>query len=399
MKQHFFIIGGSSLQREFLRCVKRAGFITHIFDYDEKCVCKEEADFFHLISIDEKDAIFELALRYKIAGIGTTASELANITVCYVGEKLNLGTNSYQTALNTTDKSKMKEIFKRFNIPCASSVVVQDKKELEKLNLHYPLVLKPSDRSAGRGVILVQDKKELLEHFESSLNLSYNKKVLLEELLQGRQFSVETISSHSKHSIITITEEYLRDSNDFLETQQLVPARVSEQEKALIEKECLRVLDAFDIKFGAAHIELKLDNNKVKFIEIASRMGGWRNILIQNALNIDYNKLLLQSILKEKIVPPTAQIKQYCLVKIIFTKQDLEFYQTIKTHKNEMLVRDENAALCWGNSICLNDNVPDEFFGYASSLLDAKGYYYINIPKDENVDLYIQQDIEAILTR
>lgn len=389
--RHFFIIGGSSMQREFLRCVKRAGFITHIFDYDANCVCKNEADFFHLISIDEKEAIFKLALEYNIAGIGTSASELANITSCYVGEKLNLGTNSYQVALNTTDKSKMKEIFKHFNIPCASFVVAQDKKELERLDLKFPLVLKPSDRSAGRGVILVRDKNELLEHFEHSQNLAYNKKVLLEEVLEGRQFSVETISSHSKHCIITITEEYLRNSNDFLETEQLVPARVSDEEKALIKKECQKVLDAFEIKFGAAHIELKLNENGVKFIEIASRMGGWRNDLIHNAFGIDYNELLLLSILKKELPNFSLQAKQYCLVKLIFTKEDFEFYKAIKAHKSQMIACDE----------CVNikDDVNKDFFTYASNLLDAKGYYYINIPLNENPDLYISENIKAIFAR
>lgn len=389
--KHFFIIGGSSLQRDFLHCVKRAGFISHVFDYDKNCVCKGEADFFHLISVDEKEQILALALKYQIAGIGTSASELGNITACYVGEKLNLGTNSYQTALNTTDKSKMKEIFKRFNIPCASYLVVQDIKELEKLDLKFPLVIKPSDRSAGRGVMLVRDKSELLEHFEYCQSLAYNKKVLLEEVLYGKQFSVETISSHSKHRIITITEQYLHDSNDFCETQQLIPARLSDNEQTLIHKECLRAIEAFDIKFGAAHIELKLNKNKINFIEIASRTGGFRDELIHNAFGVDYNELLLKSILKENLPDFSLKARQYCLVKIIFTKKDFEFYKAIKAGKAKMLVRDECANI--------KENAGDEFFNGFSNLLDAKGYYYLNIPLNENPDLYINENIKAIFAR
>ena len=389
--KHFFIIGGSSLQRDLLHCVKRAGFISHVFDYDKNCVCKGEADFFHLISVDEKEQILALALKYQIAGIGTSASELGNITACYVGEKLNLGTNSYQTALNTTDKSKMKEIFKRFNIPSASYLVVQDIKELEKLDLKFPLVIKPSDRSAGRGVMLVRDKSELLEHFGYCQSLAYNKKVLLEEVLYGKQFSVETISSHSKHRIIAITEEYLRNSNDVCETQHLIPARISDDEKTLIHKECLRVLEAFYIKFGAAHIELKLNNNKINFIEIASRTGGFRDELIHNAFGVDYNELLLKSILKENLPDFSLKARQYCLVKIIFTKKDFEFYKAIKAGKAKMLVRDECANI--------KENAGDEFFNRASDLLDAKGYYYLNIPLNENPDLYINENIKAIFAR
>ena len=389
--KHFFIIGGSSLQRNFLHCVKKAGFISHVFDYDKNCVCKDEADFFHLISVDEKEQILALALKYQIAGIGTSASELGNITACYVGEKLNLGTNSYQTALNTTDKSKMKEIFKRFNIPSASYLVVQDKKELEKLDLKFPLVIKPSDRSAGRGVMLVRDKSELLEHFGYCQSLAYNKKVLLEELLYGKQFSVETISSHSKHRIIAITEEYFNDSNDFCETNNLIPARISDDEKTLIHKECLRVLEAFDIKFGAAHIELKLNNNKINFIEIASRMGGWRDELIQNAFGVDYNELLLKSILKENLPNFILKARQFCLVKMIFTRKHFEFYKAIKASKAKMLAHDECANI--------KENAGDEFFNGFSNLLDAKGYYYLNIPLNENPDLYINENIKAIFAR
>lgn len=389
--KHFFIIGGSSLQRDLLHCVKKAGFISHVFDYDKNCVCKDEADFFHLISVDEKEQILALALKYQIAGIGTSASELGNITACYVGEKLNLGTNSYQTALNTTDKSKMKEIFKRFNIPCASYLVVQNIKELEKLDLKFPLVIKPSDRSAGRGVMLVRDKSELLEHFGYCQSLAYNKKVLLEELLYGKQFSVETISSHSKHRIITITEQYLHDSNDFCETQQLIPARLSDNEQTLIHKECLRAIEAFDIKFGATHIELKLNKNKINFIEIASRTGGFRDELIHNAFGVDYNELLLKSILKENLPDFSLKARQYCLVKIIFTKKDFEFYKAIKAGKAKMLVRDECANI--------KENTGDEFFNGFSNLLDAKGYYYLNIPLNENPDLYINENIKAIFAR
>lgn len=308
-----------------------------------------------------------------------------------MGEKLNLGTNSYQTALNTTDKSKMKEIFKRFNIPSASYLVVQDKKELEKLDLKFPLVIKPSDRSAGRGVMLVRDKSELLEHFGYCQSLAYNKKVLLEELLYGKQFSVETISSHSKHRIITITEQYLHDSNDFCETQQLIPARLSDNEQTLIHKECLRAIEAFDIKFGAAHIELKLNKNKINFIEIASRTGGFRDELIHNAFGVDYNELLLKSILKENLPDFSLKARQYCLVKIIFTKKDFEFYKAIKAGKAKMLVRDECANI--------KENAGDEFFNRASDLLDAKGYYYLNIPLNENPDLYINENIKAIFAR
>ncbi|EAL5949697.1 carbamoyl-phosphate synthase large subunit, partial [Campylobacter jejuni] len=102
------------------------------------------------------------------------------------------------------------------------------------------------------------------KYFYKAKELSYNKIVLAEEVLKGRQFSVETISSHGKHQIIAITEEYLREgefANDFLETQHLIPARITNYQKNFIQNEIIKVLNAFNINFGASHIEIKLKTN------------------------------------------------------------------------------------------------------------------------------------------
>ena len=232
-KDHFFVLGGGSLQAGFLNEVKKH-FITHLFDYDDNCYLKNDADFFHLVSIDDKEQILKMAKEFNIKGIGTIATELGNITACYVGEKLNLGLNSYEVALNTTDKSRMKEIFIKNNIPTANYEKIYSENDLKNIKLSFPVVVKPSDRSAGRGVIKVYNKSQLLKAYEAAKEISYNKIVLVEEVLEGVQFSVETISSNSKHKIIAITEEYLKDDenkDDFLETQHLVPARISNSQK------------------------------------------------------------------------------------------------------------------------------------------------------------------------
>ncbi|EEU7210113.1 ATP-grasp domain-containing protein [Campylobacter jejuni] len=376
--KHFFIIGGGDLQADLVLHAKK-DFITHVFDYNENCFCKDLADYFHPISIADKEKILELAIKFNIVGIATAATELGNLTVCYIGEKLNLGTNSYECAKNTTDKSLMKKIFEKNNINHAKYFILKDEKDLEQI-IKFPVVIKPSDRSAGRGVVKVFDKENLKKYFYKAKELSYNKIVLAEEVLKGRQFSVEAISSHGKHQIIAITEEYLREgefANDFLETQQLIPARVNHFEKQLIENEIIKVLNAFKINFGASHIEIKLHNNIVKIIEIASRMGGWRDVLAYHSYGIDYLQLLIQSSLKQELKKINTKAENFCLVKMIFTQEDYEFYKKLKTLKPQMIVKER---------IYVKN---DENFSYSSSLMDSKGYYYLKISKDEDPEIYI----------
>ncbi|MBZ7954636.1 hypothetical protein H2278_07340, partial [Campylobacter sp. W0018] len=166
----------------------------------------------------------------------------------------------------------------------------------------------------------------------------------------------------------------------------LVPARVTNCEKKFIENEIMHILDAFKVKFGASHIEIKLEKiiekrikYKLSVIEIATRMGGLRDILIYNTSKENYLQLLIQSSLKQELKKVNTKAENFCLVKMIFTKEDYEFYKKIKTLKLQMIVKER---------IYVKN---DEEFSYSSSLMDSKGYYYLKISKDENLENYINQ--------
>ena len=373
-EKHYFIIGGSTLQYNFAKEVKDNGYKLHIFDYDPKCRCIEIADYFHCVSIDKKEEILEIAKKYRPIAVSTTACEVGNISACYVAEKLGLDTNTYETALNTTDKSRMKKIFKKFDIPNANYLEVSKIEEINLDKINFPVVVKPSDRSAGRGVCLAENKKEFIELFNDALKESFNKKVLIEEVLVGKQFSVETITYLSKHQIVAYTEEYFDGSKNFIENQQMIPARLGILEKKELEEVILKTLDAFEIKFGCCHIEVKLTSEGFKVIEIASRMGGWRDVLVKYAYNDNFNKMLLDSTTKQ-IPKITHEGKNYALVKMIFNKTEYEFYKKIKSETPELLVHDE----------------VKEYKEYNSkNLADAQGFYYLCVPKTMDVDYYIE---------
>jgi biotin carboxylase len=373
-KQPYFIIGGGTLQYNFVSRVKEMGFIAHVFDYNPYCRCAKIADYFHLISIDEKEKILEMAKKYHPIAVQTVATELGNITACYIGEKMRLRSNSYETALNTTDKSRMKKIFNANNIPNAKYFEADSIDNIDFKSIQFPVVVKPSDRSAGRGVVMVKDKHEFNVFFEKAMVESINKSVLIEEVMEGSQFSVETISYNGNHTIIAFTEEYFENGENvegFVESHQIVPARIKDVEKSELSKTIVKVLDAFEIKYGASHIEVKLTNKGFKIIELASRMGGWRDMLVNIAFGIDYNELLIQSTIGSS--PKINYLfNDYALVKMIFKKSEYDFYLDIKKNNPQLIVCDEV------------HNYQDTEI---TSLIDAKGFYYLRL-SGENIDYY-----------
>lgn len=364
---------GGGLQLGFVETLKKRGFIVHIFDYDKDCPCKDIADYFHLISIDEKEKILKIAKAYSPIAITTTACEVGNISACYVGEKLNLRTNSYKTALNTINKAKMKEIFVKNNIPTAKYCKIKHLNEIDIAKIKYPIVIKPIDRSAGRGVSLVSNKDEFIAQFELAINESYGKELLIEEVMLGNQYSIETISCNANHQIVAYTEEYIDDSGNFIETQHLIPARLKKSYLSKLHNLIIKVLNAFDIQYGACHIEVKLTKEGFKVIELASRMGGWRDRLVQLAYNDDYNEMLIDATLG--ITPTIKHLGQnYGLVKLMYSQLDYDFYNKIKNKTPQIIFWD-----CVKPFTCKN----------AKNLAQANGYYYISIPRNKDIDFYI----------
>lgn len=87
------IIGANDFQKPLILKAKEMGYETHVFAWREGATGAEDADFFYEISIVEMDEILEECRRIKPDAVATIGSDLANITVQYLAEKLGLPGN------------------------------------------------------------------------------------------------------------------------------------------------------------------------------------------------------------------------------------------------------------------------------------------------------------------
>lgn len=155
--------------------------------------------------------------------------------------------------------------------------------------------------------------------------------MIIDLLIKGQQYSVETLSYRGKHQIVAITEQWIDDSAYCVETGHYLPARLSDTDSKIIEAFCIKLLNAFDIQYGACHIEVCLQDGQVVMIELVSRMGGCRYWMIDVALNINYLTAILKSTLAQYpfIVPEISEDIEMCR---IITKENN--HKPIKTGQN-----------------------------------------------------------------
>ena len=341
MKEKIVIIGANDFQNQLILKAKSIGFETHVFAWQDGSIGEKTADYFYPISIVEKEQILEKCKEIKPAGICSIGSDLASITVNYVAEKLGLPCNPTSITLQCTNKFEMRKKMKENNIETPGFVeVTDDAKTWNIENLKFPMIVKPTDRSGSRGITKIYKKEELEKAIHYATKDSFEKKAIIEEYIEGEEYSCECISYKGKHQFLAFTKKYTTGAPNFIETGHQEPAEIKEEYQEKIKENIFKALTALGIQNGASHTEFKIDENgKFGIIEVGARMGGdcIGSDLVQISTGYDYVKMVIDVACGKKPEFIKTTIPTKAIIKFIFTKQDLEEMNKFKKmHENQI---------------------------------------------------------------
>ncbi len=335
-EKNLAIIGASYLQLPLIKKAKEMGYKTHVFAWAANDVGEAEADRFYPISIVEKKQILEKCKEIGVCGICSIASDLAVITVNYVANELGLSGNSMDSTYMSTNKHAMRLAFERNGDPSPRSIVFEDSSQLSKENILFPAIIKPTDRSGSRGIYKVYSIEEAKRVANNALQQSLEHKALIEEFVEGKEYSVEYISYKGVHYFLAMTKKYTTGSPHFIEKGHLEPAPVSNKEledtQAIVE----HALDSLEIKNGASHTEVKINKEgKIYIIEIGARMGGdcIGSDLVRYSTGYDFVKMVIQVACGEE--PDFSKVCKSIAVEsiFIFTQEDLDEFNKLSKEK------------------------------------------------------------------
>ncbi|MBR5642775.1 MAG: ATP-grasp domain-containing protein [Salinivirgaceae bacterium] len=310
MTKRLAIIGASYLQLPLVKKAKEMGVESICFAWEDGAVCKDIADHFYPISIIDKEAILNVCQELNIDGITTIASDTAVVTVNYVASRMGLRSNPDDYTEVTTNKYKMRQCFIDNGVPSPKFVLANNEFNCQTINLKFPLIVKPTDRSGSRGVEKVQDNAQLDKAISRARNESFEHKAIIEEFVTGREISVESISYNGEHYILQITDKVTTGAPFFVELEHHQPSSLPNDIKERVREIVLNALNALHIKFGASHSELKItDDGDIKVIEIGARMGGdfIGSNLVQLSTGYDFLKGVIDVALGEFHEPVITQ--------------------------------------------------------------------------------------------
>ncbi len=337
------IIGASYLQEPLIRRAKDMGLETHVFAWAANDVGEKIADHFYPISIVEKQEILDKCREIGIDGVCTIASDLAAVTAGYVANGIGLPGNSPESIEAASNKHVMRECFERNGDPSPKSILVQSVADLEGVDLQFPVIVKPTDRSGSRGITKLGSAEGLPEAIEHAKEQGFLKQALVEEYATGQEYSVEFISYAGEHTFLALTHKFTTGAPHFIETGHVEPAPVSDEILGRIKQVVVHALDSLGIRYGASHSELKVSSDgTIRLIEIGGRMGGdfIGSDLVYLSTGVDFVEGVIRIALGER---PDTEVKRHkaAAVRFVFDRNDVDMLDRIRAEHPEYLVRED----------------------------------------------------------
>lgn len=330
-RKRIAVIGASSGQLPICKKAKEMGLEVHCFAWPDGAVCKDVADYFHPVSIVEKDKVVNLCQEFKINGVVSNASELTAEIVAYVAEKLGLNGTPYKVLDQLHDKFFVRQLSDK--VQNLSKPKYYKFEGLDK-GL-YPCIIKPCNGSSKAGVSYVKDKDDFAQAIEYAQR-STDGDIIVEEFINGKELSIECISYKGEHQVIQITDKDSSSAPHFVELGHHQPAAISESVKDKIEVTIPLLLKAIGYTNGASHIEVKYNGEDLYLIEVNLRGGGddISNKLVQMSSGIDYLRCMIEvslGIYKEPVrISEQSYAGIYYLCKQ--TENYMQFFKTASSH-------------------------------------------------------------------
>jgi len=305
------VVGGSVLQVPLIKAAQRKGHRVLVADRSETAVGVALADQFVQVSTVDIEGIADAARRFEVDCVVTGATDQPLRAVAAAIAARGLSGISRLTALVATRKDLMREVLHASGVPCPRFVVVKMPGELDRAwsELSHPVIVKPVDSSGSRGVTLVKACDQMSAALERALRYSTVKKAIVEELMTGRELSVETMSAGGRLTVLQITEKLTSGPPYFVEVGHMQPAAVSDSERRAIELLTSQAASALGIESGPTHTEVMLTVDGPKVVEVGARLGGdfITSDLVPLSTGIDMIDITLELALGNEVsVPPPA---------------------------------------------------------------------------------------------
>ena len=198
------------------------------------------------------------------------------------------------------DKETTKIICNYYNIPQIPYITINKNKKIKKINIDFPVIIKPSSCGSSIGINIANNYKELNKYIKEAFN--YDNKVIIEKFIKAKELECSILEHKNKLKISTIGE--IKSSNNFydyeskyiLNSNLIIPANINKNIANDIKKYSSIIFKILSLKdYSRIDFLYDYENNKLYFNEV-NTIPGFTDIsmypLLFNKDNISIKSLI-----------------------------------------------------------------------------------------------------------
>jgi biotin carboxylase len=210
--------------------------------------------------------------------LGTKETHLA--LAAYLADRFGARGLAPHAALNCYDKLRTRHVLASYDIPSPgyAGAVDADEAVAAAYQLGFPIIVKPNDGTGGEGVTLCTDEAAVRAAAEGLIARSAADgrihQILVEEYLDGPEFSVLAITEDGKTEVVTILEPAVSPPPRFVVVACRCPARLSPLQHTTLANLIASALSALGVDNAVTHTQVRWTADGPKIIEVNTRPPG-----------------------------------------------------------------------------------------------------------------------------
>ncbi len=311
-KPRVMIVTAGPAQTPVILKAKALGCEVLVTDINAGAPALALADRSVIVDASDRNELLRVASQFRPQAILTEQTDVAVASVAFVAARLGLPGIGHEAAIRATDKWQLREACRRAGLtgPRYRLAMSVEEAIAAAQEIGLPVILKPTDNQASRGVTKVNEPSDLPSAALRALAASRSRRIIVEELLFGPECSVESFVCNDRVRVLAIGEKTMCKPPYSYGLRQIYPATFPAATLDEIRRLNEIVIRTVGISMGFSHAEMIVTSEGVRLIEIAARGCGVRvaTQLLPRMSGIDLLALRLRQAMGEAVtIPETSE--------------------------------------------------------------------------------------------
>lgn len=291
------LLGGSHRDIPLIKAAQELGYFVITFGDRDYYLGHNYSDKSYKISFNDLNTVRQIVKDEQITYLLPGCGEESYLNTVQLAHEFDIGNfDTMETANLVHNKWKFKEFCLQNGISTPKGIFYKTNNDIK--NLTFPLVVKPTNLSGGRGVEIVHTLEELHASLKNTKKIS--DEIFLEEYIEGKLIAYSIFLQNQK-----IMYGFLGEDTTYLNPYLITtayPTTIKDETLSKLKADIEKIASLLHLVDGMFHLQVLIKDNTPYIIDVTRRIpGDLYPDLIEYCDNIEYSKAVVKAYTSQKL--------------------------------------------------------------------------------------------------